>query len=53
MVRVVLLVLLLLEVTVNLAVNLSALVYVCDGFCAELVEPSPKVQCQALIGPVD
>jgi hypothetical protein len=29
-------------VTVNVTIKLPAVVKVCDGFCAALVDPSPK-----------
>jgi hypothetical protein len=43
----------LLPATVKVTVKLPALLYVCDGFCAELAEPSPKSQLHAVTGPLD
>ena len=43
-----------LPVTVKVAVNEAALLYVCEGLCAELcAEPSPKFQSQVEMLPVD
>jgi hypothetical protein len=38
---------------VSVTVKVPALVYVCDGLCAVLVEPSPKLHDQLLGTPVD
>jgi hypothetical protein len=39
--------------TVKVTVKLPALLYVCEGFCAELDAPSPKSQLQETTAPLD
>src|SRR5260221_12244978 len=54
MVRLLLLVAPPLPVIVSVTVKVPELLYVCEGFCAELwAEPSPKFQSQAVIVPLD